>query len=77
MNIIINDQDGNEHKIHLYADEGEVKVCGWQSMGSYDFIIDRNEYGIKPPTKCLKTNHEEEGDNEWVFDVKDCDKEVA
>ena len=67
MNIIINDQNGNEHRIHLYADEGEVKVSGWETFGGYD----GENGGVRTPTKCLKTNHEEEGDNEWVFDIRD------
>ena len=67
MNIIINDQDGNEHRIHLYANDGEVMVSGWETFGGYD----KENGGLKIATKCLKNNHEEEGDNEWVFDIRD------
>ena len=71
MKIIINDQEGNQHTIMLYAHEGEVKVSGWETRGEYA------NGGITSPTKYLKNNHAEEGEDEWVFDVEDNKKAVV
>ena len=69
MDIIINDQDGNQHTIHLYIEpnNNEIFVSGWESIGGYN----AENGGLKKPTKGFKNNHEEENENEWVFDIKD------
>ena len=71
LNIKISDKDGNEHTIYLYADNDEVKVSGWKTLGGYDANY-RN--GIKPPTTCLIHNSEEEEENEWIFEILEYNK---
>ena len=63
MKIQIWDQDGNQHNVSLYVEDGEIMISGYHSLGSI-----KNDM---KPTKYLKSVPEEEDDNEMVFEIKE------